>query len=105
LLFPSMHDAGGWAVAEALSLGCPVICLDRGGPAVVVGAGEGVKVPVTGDVVGGLARGLSSLEGRIPPVVRWTAGRLPSLLDRWYGQVVERRRAAPAADDRAVADP
>jgi glycosyltransferase involved in cell wall biosynthesis len=105
LLFPSMHDAGGWAVAEALSLGCPVVCLDRGGPAVVVGAREGVKVPVTGDVVGGLANGLSSLGGRIPPVGRWTAARLPSLLDRWYGQVVERRPAAAADGHPALAEP
>jgi glycosyltransferase involved in cell wall biosynthesis len=106
LVFPSMHDAGGWAVAEALSLGCPVVCLDRGGPAVVVGAGEGVKVPVTGDVVGDLARGLSSLESRIPPVTRWTAARLPSLLDRWYTQVLGRRPAATTPDSRpAAAEP
>ncbi|WP_422678011.1 glycosyltransferase [Blastococcus brunescens] len=30
LLFPSFHDSAGWAVAEALTLGCPVVCLDLG---------------------------------------------------------------------------
>ena len=29
---PSFHDEAGLAVAEALSLGTPVVCLDRGGP-------------------------------------------------------------------------
>jgi glycosyltransferase involved in cell wall biosynthesis len=31
-LFPSLHDSGGMAVLEALSLGLPVVCLDLGGP-------------------------------------------------------------------------
>ena len=29
---PAFHDEAGLAVAEALSLGTPVVCLDRGGP-------------------------------------------------------------------------
>jgi glycosyltransferase involved in cell wall biosynthesis len=33
LLFPSFHEEGGWAVAEALATGLPVVCFDRGGPA------------------------------------------------------------------------
>lgn len=32
LLHPAFHDEAGLAVAEALSLGTPVVCLDRGGP-------------------------------------------------------------------------
>ena len=32
LLFPSLHDEAGWVVGEALTLGLPAICLDRGGP-------------------------------------------------------------------------
>jgi glycosyltransferase involved in cell wall biosynthesis len=31
-LHPAFHDEAGLAVAEALSLGTPVVCLDRGGP-------------------------------------------------------------------------
>ena len=30
-LFPSLHDEGGWVIAEALAAGLPVICLDRAG--------------------------------------------------------------------------
>jgi len=31
-LHPAFHDEAGLAVAEALSLGTPVVCIDRGGP-------------------------------------------------------------------------
>jgi glycosyltransferase involved in cell wall biosynthesis len=92
LLFPSMHDSAPWIVAEALSRGCPVVCLDRGGPAVIVGAGQGVKVTVSADTVSNLASALQSLEGRISPVARWDADRLPLLLAQWYQQVSRGRR-------------
>ena len=35
-LFPSLHDSGGMVVIEALSKGLPTICLDLGGPGVIV---------------------------------------------------------------------
>jgi glycosyltransferase involved in cell wall biosynthesis len=37
LLFPSLHDSSGNVVLEALSFGLPVVCLDCGGPAAVLG--------------------------------------------------------------------
>jgi glycosyltransferase involved in cell wall biosynthesis len=89
LLYPSMRDAASWIVAEALSLGCPVVCLDRGGPAVLVGPGEGVKVPVTGEIVANLARALSSLPGHGTPVTRWNTARLPALVSSWYEQAAK----------------
>lgn len=36
-VFPSLHDSSGNVVLEALSFGLPVICLDCGGPAYVMG--------------------------------------------------------------------
>lgn len=42
LLFPSLHDEGPMVVAEALTVGLPVVCLDRGGAR---GFG-GIGVPV-----------------------------------------------------------
>ena len=36
LLFPSFHDEASFVIAEALSLGLPVVCLDHGGPGAVV---------------------------------------------------------------------
>jgi glycosyltransferase involved in cell wall biosynthesis len=35
LLFPSLHDDAPLAVTDALAVGLPVICLDRGGPPVL----------------------------------------------------------------------
>jgi glycosyltransferase involved in cell wall biosynthesis len=96
LLYPSMHDAASWVVAEALSLGCPVVCLDRGGPAVLVGPGEGVKVPITRDVVADLASALSSLPpDRGLPVTRWSADRLSMLVSSWYERAARTRLPSP----------
>lgn len=57
LLFPSLHDTGGYAVIEAMFNELPVICLDCGGPPVAVESGCGIKVPVSSrrEVVAGLA--------------------------------------------------
>jgi glycosyltransferase involved in cell wall biosynthesis len=43
-LFPSLHDSSGNVVLEAQSFGLPVVCLDRGGPATLVGRGAGTIV-------------------------------------------------------------
>ena len=57
LLFPSLHDTGGYAVIEGMFYELPVICLDCGGPAVAVQDGCGIKVPVRSraEVISGLA--------------------------------------------------
>lgn len=46
LLFPSLHDSSGNVVLEAQAQGCPVVCLDCGGPAVLLGPGAGIAVPI-----------------------------------------------------------
>jgi glycosyltransferase involved in cell wall biosynthesis len=46
MMFPSLHDTGGFAVIEAMFNELPVICLDCAGPAVAVREGCGVKVSV-----------------------------------------------------------
>lgn len=38
-LFPSFHDEAGLAVAEAATIGLPIVCLDRGGPPTIAGGG------------------------------------------------------------------
>ena len=88
LLFPSMHDSAGWIVAETLALGRPVVCLDVGGPAMLVGDGRGVRVPVEGDVIGALAAGLQGIAGPLPRDRRYDVDRLPDLIDRLYRDVV-----------------
>ncbi len=44
-LFPSLHDEGSWVVAEAVACGLPVVCLARGGPAVLAGGGVPATTP------------------------------------------------------------
>jgi glycosyltransferase involved in cell wall biosynthesis len=44
-LYPSLHDASGNAVLEALACGLPVVCLDCGGPALLVEGSCGIRVP------------------------------------------------------------
>jgi glycosyltransferase involved in cell wall biosynthesis len=101
LLFPSLHDAAGWVVAEALSLGCPVVCLDITGPGDLVTNDGGVRVAPRGDVVGGLADGLAALRGRVDPSDRWSADRAPELIDGWYQRALNSRRVASDRADGA----
>lgn len=91
MLFPSMHDSAGWAVAEAATLGCPVVCLDRGGPPLLAGS-AGRPVPPAGNVPDALARALrdTAESGRTTPTRRWSADRLPDLLDTWYREAAQR---------------
>jgi len=63
VIHPSLHESGGWVIAEGQAAGRPVICLDLGGPALQVSPETGVKVPAhTPDqVVADLARELKRL--------------------------------------------
>lgn len=88
LLFPSLHDQAGWAVAEASSAGCTVVCLPLGGPPVLARPNDFVA-PLSGDIAGNLARALDSA-GDSTGVRhnRWSTDRLPGLLDDWYGSAI-----------------
>ncbi len=44
LIHPSLHDSGGFVCLEAMAAGKPVICLDLGGPAVLVTEETGFKI-------------------------------------------------------------
>jgi glycosyltransferase involved in cell wall biosynthesis len=56
-IFPSLHDTGGFVVLEAMAAGLPVICLDRGGPALSVSENCGTVVSAGNkeETVSGLA--------------------------------------------------
>lgn len=45
MLFPSLHDSGGWASVESMAAGRPIVCLDLGGPALQVDTATGFKIP------------------------------------------------------------
>jgi glycosyltransferase involved in cell wall biosynthesis len=71
LVFPSLHDSGGMAVLEALAVGIPVVCLDIGGPGVVVNHSCGFVLPTKNanetQLVMGIANSMISL-GTMSPV-------------------------------------
>lgn len=47
LVHPSLHDSGGWVCAEALASGKPVVCLNLGGPGLLVSRSTGIPVEAT----------------------------------------------------------
>jgi glycosyltransferase involved in cell wall biosynthesis len=65
LVFPSIHDSGGFAVLEALREGLPVVCLDIGGPAIMVNESCGLVVPTANadepQVITGIANAMIAL--------------------------------------------
>jgi glycosyltransferase involved in cell wall biosynthesis len=70
LIFPSLHDSGGLVVLEAFSSGLPVVCLDLGGPGIMVTEACGIVVPAAHaneeQMVTGLANALVSLAKMTP---------------------------------------
>jgi len=89
LLYPSMREAAGWVVAEALAVGCPVVCLEIGGPPLLVGTG-GTTVPICGDVPGNLAQAVAATVGQPRRVVRWGDDRAAGLVQGWYERATGR---------------
>jgi glycosyltransferase involved in cell wall biosynthesis len=95
LLFPSFHDAEGWVAAEASAFGCPVVCLDVGGPKLWAGKNAHVvQVKPASTLPARLAARLEGLEARGVPEVGLYAARLPPLVSGWYGDVPVNEEAA-----------
>ncbi|MGH9440367.1 MAG: glycosyltransferase family 4 protein, partial [Terriglobia bacterium] len=65
LLFPSLHDSSGNVILEAFSCSLPVICLDLGGPAMLVDASCGIRVGArrVEEAIEGLTQALARLAG------------------------------------------
>ena len=81
LLFPSLHDEGGWVIAEALATGLPVVCLDRGGPPAI--GGSGVPCKGVSQTVAALAQAVVTAAGRATggfPSIHSSSVRLQSIL-------------------------
>lgn len=84
LLFPSTHDAAGFVVAEAVTAGLPVVCLDHGGPPTIMIEGHGQAVPPGPALADRLAAALYDLPPPTTGSDKWTEVRLPSRLRRLY---------------------
>jgi glycosyltransferase involved in cell wall biosynthesis len=82
-LFPSMREAAGWVVAEALAVGCHVICLDSAGPPILL-RGTGMAVPPGPTMVEDLARAIAAARSGPRTVVRWDQSEAPAVLRDWY---------------------
>jgi glycosyltransferase involved in cell wall biosynthesis len=65
-LFPSLHDSGGMVVLEAMSNGLPIVCLDIGGPSILVNSSCGFSIQAIAEtkekVINSLSVALSSLK-------------------------------------------
>lgn len=66
-LFPSLHDSGGMVVLEALGHGLPVVCLNLGGPGVIVDESCGHRIGVEGR---SRAQVITALSGALHAVAR-----------------------------------
>jgi glycosyltransferase involved in cell wall biosynthesis len=99
MLFPSMHDQAGWVAAEASALGRPVVCLPLGGVPLLAGV-NARPAGLDGDVVGHLADRLAeAVTAPGTPSDRWSASRLPDLVEGLYRTA---RSGSPAAEGSAV---
>lgn len=79
LLHPSLHEEAGMAVAEALAMGTPVVCLDHGGPRELLRWWPGQpSTAVAPDTMDATARALGEA------IDRWLANPppIPAILSR-----------------------
>jgi glycosyltransferase involved in cell wall biosynthesis len=110
LLFPSFQDSGGFVVLEAMAAGLPVICIDSGGPGVLVTEETGIRVRPQDpeQVVAGIRDALLRLHDDVEirrkmgeagrrRVTDYTWDRLEAITRRLYGDIVAGagRSAAP----------
>ena len=67
--FPSFREPAGNVLYEAMRHGLPIITADRGGPAWIVDASVGIKIPVTnpGDFATDIAAALRKLSALCKP--------------------------------------
>ena len=88
LVHPSIREGAAWVVGEAASVGVPAVVYENVGAATTVRFSDngGVVCSAEGDLVEALARGVleASVAPRPMPSDRWSADRLPSLLDDWW---------------------
>ena len=99
LLFPSMHDSSPYAVAEAVRAGCPVVCLDVGGPPALISDTPGIAVRPDARAPRRLADAMACVR-RHPPSNRWSASRQPALVNRWYAEASQTLTGRPTGAAR-----
>ncbi len=92
VLFSSLHDSAPGAVAEAVAIGTPVVCIGIGGTGEILAASNrGTAInPYSEDVVGLLAKAVTDAASRSSsPTRRWDSSRVPTLVANWYNAATE----------------
>ncbi|MGH9891259.1 MAG: glycosyltransferase [bacterium] len=84
LIHASFHEGAPWAVAEALSAGLRVVCLDSAGCASLADR-SAVAVHAGPAMPRRISQALDEAFVAPGPSSRWGRGRLPELLSTWYG--------------------
>ncbi len=104
LLFPSLHDSGGYAVIEAMAAGLPVICLKLGGPGLFVDdtCGWAIEADTPADTIARLAQALGEFSS--DPAERARRGAAAQLRCRDLF-TASRRGARMEAIHQAAAQP
>ena len=80
------------AVAEAVAIGTPVVCIGIGGTGEILAASNrGTAInPYSEDVVGLLSKAVSDAASRSSsPTRRWDSSRVPTLVANWYNAATE----------------
>lgn len=92
-LFPSMHDSGSWAVAEASAMGLRVMCFPLGGSAELAGPNAILLDPA--NPVTSVIDALQAFEQGGVPYRRFDVGRIGNLCSGWYETAVRGRGERP----------
>lgn len=104
LVHPSLHDSGGFVCLEAMASGRPVVCLDTGGPAVLVPDGAGYRIALGPEerMIDDLARRLGTLSSdaslaqslgaaaRLEVIARGTWNHVARAVNESYREAVSR---------------
>lgn len=88
LVHPAILDAAPSAVAEAVSLGTPVVCFDRLGPAELARDRGGLLVQPGRDAPRRFADAMAAAPLGVEPNPAWLAERVPVLLNQVYEEAV-----------------
>lgn len=95
LVHPSLHDSGGLVCMEAMAAGRPVICLNLGGPALLVTEEAGFKLPATNptQAINDISKAMTTLANN--PELRAQMGKFgQKLVKENYSSTVQGARQA-----------
>lgn len=88
LVHPSVREGASWVIGEAATVGVPAVVFENVGAATTVRFSNngGAICSAQGNLSANLAAGILEVCSRRepPPSGRWSAERLPALLEKWW---------------------